>query len=262
MTRIAAAVLLLGLLGVAGCGGDQQPEDAVEYVTSTGHPPEEVEAILQDLFRGTVVLKRLSPPTKEPDYGIHQPTYCQVAFGPTGAENRWIVRSGSTLAFDRDGDGDLAEEAFLAGSQGDDCLTFDAVVLKFGDVSYSVTCMFWSNDRAWIEVKDHGDRQWRAWGDHEGSLWFAQSPAGAPVVHFDGPLCVGIETQLAVVREKSRTYRIAAGVGCPGLGAGTFANLEYKAVPAEAKPEAIVTFPGPTEKDGPVTVSLLLKQRC
>jgi hypothetical protein len=65
--------------------------------------------------------------------------------------------------------------------------------------------------------------QW-AGEDIDGWLQFADRPANAPIVHFAGPLSMGLDPGFSEKRpqkERTNEMELAAAVGTPGLGQGT-----------------------------------------
>jgi hypothetical protein len=94
--------------------------------------------------------------------------------------------------------------------------------------------------------------------DPTGVLSFAATPAGAPVIHFDGPLTVSFYGEVPAVR-LGRDNDLILTVGTPGQGSGAFAMLAYDdTIPKDAHPKVEVRWPGET----PVKELFVLKQRC
>jgi hypothetical protein len=83
--------------------------------------------------------------------------------------------------------------------------------------------------------------------DTNGFLRFANRPQEAPVIHFDGPLAMGLLAAQALVRGP-KAEELSAWVGTPGRGAGTFASLVYEPIPADLHPLATVEFPAVGDK--------------
>jgi hypothetical protein len=80
--------------------------------------------------------------------------------------------------------------------------------------------------------------------DLTGVLCFADSPAGAPVIHFDGPLQATFYGEVPALRLR-RDNDLMLTVGTPGLGGGTFAMLGYEeTMPTTAYPTVAVRWPG------------------
>lgn len=94
--------------------------------------------------------------------------------------------------------------------------------------------------------------------DPTGVFRFADRPADAPVIHFDGPLQVSFYGVVPALR-LGRDNDLVLTVGTPGLGGGTFAMLAYEdTIPKDAHPKVEARWPG----DPPVKELFELKQRC
>lgn len=81
--------------------------------------------------------------------------------------------------------------------------------------------------------------------DGAGFLQFAGRPEDAPIVHFRGPMQMGLHSpqQLVAGAEKSDLLTL---VGTPGLGNGTFASVSYDGlITPGAAPVAEIAFPSP-----------------
>ena len=98
--------------------------------------------------------------------------------------------------------------------------------------------------------------------DAGGVLQFADKPADAPVIHFDGPLQLTFYTGLPTWRG-GRLNEAILCVGTPGVGPGTFAMLKYEGtVPPGKHPKAEVTFTPKDKTKKPVKELFELKERC
>jgi hypothetical protein len=104
-----------------------------------------------------------------------------------------------------------------------------------------------------------------AYGDGAGLLALGASPKDAPVIHFNGPLTLGLLPGQALVRgDKGAEFR--ASITTPGLGAGATAYLYHSTreglVPEGVHPVAEVEYPagGPGKK--PPAARVTLTQRC
>jgi hypothetical protein len=98
--------------------------------------------------------------------------------------------------------------------------------------------------------------------DLDGVLQFADRPADAPIVHFDGPLQVTFYGERPTLR-LSRDEDVVLVVGTPGHGPGTLAMLAYEgAIPEKLNPKVEITFPAAAMGDSPVKECYELKQRC
>ncbi len=99
-------------------------------------------------------------------------------------------------------------------------------------------------------------------GDGLGYLLFADRPADAPIIHFNGPWTLGLQDlkQRLTAGHKSQ---LQIGVGTQGVGPGTFSFVLYPdTIPAGAYPVADITFPPRSEGDKPIRRKYLLKERC
>src|SRR5262249_47897862 len=109
-----------------------------------------------------------------------------------------------------------------------------------------------------------GNRSFGAWGDETGMLVFAPRPVEAPIIHIDGPLQMGFECHLPLMKKSAGAYELNVGLGTKGLGRGSFAHLKYwnEAVPTGLKPRAVMEFPNKVPGGPPVRVEVVLSQRC
>jgi hypothetical protein len=98
--------------------------------------------------------------------------------------------------------------------------------------------------------------------DGNGVLLFANKPADAPVIHFEGPL------QITLYGEKptltlGRSNDLFLAVGTPGQGPGSFASLGYEdTIPSRAIPKVEIMFPPRQKGDPPLRETYELKERC
>ena len=95
--------------------------------------------------------------------------------------------------------------------------------------------------------------------DMQGFLGFSDRPANAPVIHFDGPLQMGLQPMQELVRG-DQASELHCWVGTPGLGRGTFASLVYAKkpgfIPEDSHPVAEIEF------SGNKAVRVVLDKRC
>jgi hypothetical protein len=98
--------------------------------------------------------------------------------------------------------------------------------------------------------------------DGRGALLFAGKPGDAPIIHPDGPLQIApYGAPPALKLERGTDFVLV--VGTPGLGAGTFAMLDYdQTIPDTAVPRVEILFPAAKEGDPPVRELYELKERC
>jgi hypothetical protein len=112
-------------------------------------------------------------------------------------------------------------------------------------------------------------------------LWFADSPAQAPVIWFDGALTMrlapasllhlpvdysGKEPPLPWYEEfplvRGKTMKLAAQVGSAGVGLGTYHAVPSNLPPQDVHPVAKAVFRHSDPKKPPLEVSVDLKERC
>ncbi len=238
---------------------------------------------------------------KEPVYQA-KPKYCLLVFGPEAKTRVWLVIDGDTLYVDRNGNGDITEKderidlpAFEKPSDSSSAFAGQRTV-KAGhihDGRLSHTDLEVTQARFDLDYKPQdryeeifkrfaasvpegilysvslsvemssgrGRVKFAAVADAQGFLAFAGNPKSAPVIHFDGPLQIGLQPMQELVRGGEPT-ELHGWVGTPGIGAGTFAVLEYTSkpgfVPNDCHPLAEIEFPGrKTER-----VRVVLKDRC
>ena len=104
-----------------------------------------------------------------------------------------------------------------------------------------------------IRIAGHIDQH--AGMDGAGFLQFAGNAKDAPVIHFRGPLQMGLwgPQRLTLGAEPSELRTV---VGTPGVGRGTFASLSYTGlIVDDAKPAVEIEFPS-------LTPGSLLKVQC
>jgi hypothetical protein len=98
--------------------------------------------------------------------------------------------------------------------------------------------------------------------DLNGSLQFAATPAGAPVLHLGGPLQISFYGELPTLRV-GRGNEFVLVVGTPGRGNGTFAMLSYDdTIPKTVKPMAEVIYQPAKPGDPPLKEKYEIKGRC
>jgi hypothetical protein len=94
--------------------------------------------------------------------------------------------------------------------------------------------------------------------DLTGVLSFAEKPADAPVIHFDGPLTITLYGEVPTLR-LGRTEDLVLMVGTPGRGGGSFAMLQYAdTIPDGVHPIVEIRGSG----NPPVKELFELKERC
>jgi hypothetical protein len=142
------------------------------------------------------------------------------------------------------------EEALLAdvGKTGDDLV-------------YQLSVSLEIRPRPGDPIRIAGRVSQSAGTDGTGFLQFADRPEAAPVVHFRGPLQMGlfVPQRLPPAADEGK---LEAFVGTPGLGKGTFAAVNYDGlITAGASPVAEIEFPAAS--DGPpLRARYTLPHRC
>jgi hypothetical protein len=232
---------------------------------------------------------------KEPAYK-NKPKYCLLVFGPEAKSRVWLVQDGDVLYVDRNANGDLTEKAERVSLKQSDksFRVFEAGDIHDGALKHtelSVMQMLASselvgNTQEWQRIKLQGDepKMWMvsvaaersaedkrplpkrikyvANGDGLGMLLFADRPADAPIIHLNGPWTLGLQDrkQRFTAGHKSQ---LQIGVGTQGIGPGTFSFVLYPdTIPANAYPEADITFPTKSAGDKPIRRKYVLKERC
>jgi hypothetical protein len=240
----------------------------------------------------------VAPPTKEPKYA-NPPKYLLLVFGMKADAKVWLILDGDRLYVDRNGDGDLTQPGeVVQGTRKDSRIIFAIGDLKERDRTHAEIelAMYAPLDGsglgkfpAWralkkkdpsarmVSVQAQIDRRGlpgfseptdknakRTWSqdagnDYFGCLQFTSSPREASVVHFNGPLTIGLQMPylddgMLVAGAMSE---IETGVGCRGSGAGSFAFISYNPVPKTAHPTVEIQWPGnsPLER-------MTLGERC
>jgi hypothetical protein len=117
-----------------------------------------------------------------------------------------------------------------------------------------------------VELRSgQGRVQFVAVADTQGCLCFADSPGAAPVIHFDGPLQMGLQPAQELLR-RDKPAELHCCVGTPGLGKGAFATLVYATnaalVPAKCHPVAEVEFSAASAHAKPLRARFTLDHRC
>jgi hypothetical protein len=97
--------------------------------------------------------------------------------------------------------------------------------------------------------------------DGAGFLQFADRPEDAPIVHFRGPMTMGLHSPQRLVLGSEKCELLTV-VGSPGMGKGTFASVGYDGlITAGAAPVAEIAFPSPAAGSLP-PARYVLPHRC
>jgi hypothetical protein len=211
---------------------------------------------------------------KEPAYQS-KPLYCFALIGPEGKTRVWMVVDGERLFVDKNCNGDLTDDG---GPQElkdkrTDPASFDKVEVSpdTGTTKYVFDVTLWSrpsfgrtSEEAYhqsVHVHFPDGRYYGAWGDQHSSLYFAERPQDAPVLHYGGDLRMGFEVRQPLAREKG-ALKLSACVGTPGSRPGAFVHLLYTTIPKGLQPTAVLEFPAAGAGRPPVRVEVVLKERC
>lgn len=205
---------------------------------------------------------------KEPNYQSKDPRYGSLVLGPNAEQRIWLVIDRDTLYVDLNGNGDLTEpgeriktatcregggsfEVSIPGANADQTRTLS--VNRIG-----------STQEFHMDLSAPGFPSFGAWGDANGRLHFASRPQDAPIIRFEGPLQMGFECQLPLMKKDKGIYELNVGVGTKGVGNGSFAHVRYwnDAVPHNVAPTAVLEFPNKTQGGPPIRVETILKHRC
>jgi hypothetical protein len=203
---------------------------------------------------------------REPVYQSKSPKYCLLVFGAEAKTRVWLVLDGDTLYVDRNANGDLTEEnerikrngrEFEAGE-----ITEIAGKAKYAHLRLKQLelpekelkglCMIS------LEVRDKL-RQY-------GLVRFADRPEVAPVLHFDGLLTMGLtDPDKQVLGRDDTGSQINAWIGTPSPATqrGAMVYLDHsKGVPSDIHPIATIEFPNQDPKGRPITLTVVLNERC
>jgi hypothetical protein len=211
----------------------------------------------------TTIDRRIS---KEPVYQSKSPKYCLLVFGAEAKTRVRLVLDDDTLYVDRNANGDLTEEnervkrnarEFEAGEIAEPCgkAKYAHLRLKQLDLpekELEGLCMIS------LEVRDKL-RQY-------GLVRFADRPEIAPVLHFDGllTLCL-IDPDKQVLGRGDTSSQINAWIGTPSPATQTGATVyldHSQGVPSDIHPIATIEFPNQDPKGRPITLTVVLNERC
>lgn len=174
----------------------------------------------------------------EPTYHTLAPKYCLLAFGPDARTTAWLVHDGNVVHLHASPDGKAAKawRRVTSGSSN----------FVLGDIWAGGTCyknlQFSPNRHTYRLSVRVGEHRQAAGRDRAGALELAATAKDAPVVHFDGPLTLGLYFDQEPLRSEA-AVDLSVVVGTPGVGPGTFALLFCSAYPNGAWPTAVVEYP-------------------
>lgn len=232
---------------------------------------------------------------KEPAYK-NKPKYCLLVFGEQARTRVWLVQDGDVLYVDRNANGDLTEKdervalkekdpnirTFEGGDIHDGARTHTGLTVRHYRISaedvgnaQEMARILWQSGGPWawaINIaaeRSAADKRplpkrinYVVNGDGRGMLLFADRPAEAPVVHFNGPWTLGLQDLKQRVTAGQKSH-LQFSVGTPGIGPGTFSFILYSdTIPADAYPVAEITFPARKTGEKPIRRKYILKERC
>jgi len=181
----------------------------------------------------------------------------------------WLVLDGDTLYVDRNGSGDLTEKgkALVSKPQGvGSSFEVGAITDREGKTKHTnLHVGVMPEDKGqkrpgyWYLRVDINDR-YRQYGVVSRS---AGTPRDAPVVHFGGPLRMGMSRpEEQTLRRGDEPGEISAFITTQYPGVEWVAVDHGKGVPAGVHPGAAIAFPGRTPDARPITLKVPLTQRC
>ena len=252
--------------------------------------------VLTPLARAGDLAKIERKITREPAYQTKAPKYCLLVFGLDAKTRVWLVQDGDTLYVDRNGNSDLTDDGkgVKVTQQSEAHRAFAVGELRIGGLTHTglnVTQMKASREvvgsaREWERLKKSGPEPWMWWvhitaeraatdkralprkigyvinGDASGMLVFADRPQDAPIIHLNGPFTIALQDRKQRLIAGEQTM-LQIGIGPQGIGLGTFAFVLYpNTIPADAYPEAEITFPAKQPGQEPITRKYTLKERC
>jgi hypothetical protein len=110
------------------------------------------------------------------------------------------------------------------------------------------------------KVRIAGHVEQGAGSDAQGFLQFAARPAEAPIIHFNGPLRMGLPFKQVLGRDRVADFMTV--IGSPGLGAGAFAVIDPSGlILADVHPVADVRFPAARPGGAPIKARVTLPYR-
>jgi hypothetical protein len=209
---------------------------------------------------------------RQPAY-VARPQYCLLLFGPEGKTRVWLVAAGEAFYADANGNGDLTQPGKRIYSQGnfrwpvylDPCTEYMWFPVPENERVYNVGDLFEPATRTWyhltvrrlgrletaifeIEVDIRGQFRQLGWLSH-----FGDQQKNAPVLHFGGPLTLGLFTSQLTRGVGPNTVEAWIGTN-PSVGTKrepTYLVLDDW-IPASVSPIALVEFPGRTAGGKPI----------
>jgi hypothetical protein len=185
------------------------------------------------------------------------PKYCLLVFGPSAQTRIWLVLDGEILYVDRNGNLDLTETGErVKGLQKDGMVEFNAgpVTATEGVPPNTRLEVLTSPDLTFVYAHSEGRPWQRAVVDKQGYLKFGPTRETAPVLHFNGPLTMGLRFDNHLSRQKRQDVDVM--VGTPGIGVGSFVRFGHEGVDAKAQPALEISY------GGKEPAKIVLGERC
>lgn len=202
--------------------------------------------------------------TRQPAYRTGPPKYCLLVFGTSAQTRVWLVLDGDDLFIDRNGNLDLTETGEMVKGQqrperkGETQFDGGAITAKGVAPKTRLEVVVVPG---LTFVYCHTERQpWqRAVVDREGYLAFADKPQTAPVLHFQGPLTIGLRFNEEFSRH-DQPENLDIMVGTPGLGIGSFVRFGHETINKDIRPVLEIDFPANGGQT--IHVKTTLDKRC
>jgi hypothetical protein len=218
---------------------------------------------------------------RQPAY-VAKPQYCLLLFGPEGKTRVWLVAAGEAFYADTNGNGDLTQPGKRIFSQGnfrwpvylDPSIEWMWFPVPENERVYNVGDVYEPATRTWyhltvrrlgrlekaifeIEVDIRGQFRQLGLPSH-----FGETQKNAPVLHFGGPLTLGLFTSQLV--RGAAPNNLEAWIGTDPC-VGTKREPTYLVLddwlPASVSPIASVEFPSRTAGGKPIRSSARLAAR-
>lgn len=209
---------------------------------------------------------------KEPTYQS-PPKYCLLVFGPEAKSRVWLVHDGESLFVDRNGDGDLTGDGERVVGRADESHGIKGWTFEIGEISavgrvHKALSLFVAPKSVYFYGQiDRSDFRGSGLDGRTmqvvrgGDLKFSELPRSAPIIHFDGPLTLAWNAPVRAMA--GRLNDVFVEVGTPGLGTGTFANIETEeSMPMSVWPTVEIAFPSEREGQPPIRQLFELRERC
>jgi hypothetical protein len=218
---------------------------------------------------------------REPAYGA-KPQYCLLVFGPEAKTRVWVVAAGEAFYADRNGDGNLTEPGKRVYAVGnyrslfflDPNTTTMWLPVPENERIYQLGDIFDAASRTWynVTVRRSGNLKTAVFEvlvDIKGKFRqlgrlprFGDKPQDAPVLHFNGPLTLGLFT-LQLVRGRAGT-QIESWIGT-NVPAGANGQPTYlvhdDGVPSYVFPMARIEFGNEFVKGKSIQTTVRLEHR-